>query len=415
MNNTIRLGCILLFSLPFSVKILQAQPLSGDFAWQSESPIKSPDYTAYFPDDPEAGKRLDDLIRNRQLRSLDAAKYLEAVRKGLRNTTNHKTTILGRVGSLFIWNQTPQNPQAIELMYHASGCRDESIVHHAVYSGLSVTRPKTPAILKRLGEIMMSTTKADTAHRIAWGSSEQREELIKELTLAAYHDDPAISERSKAMIKIAQGELKAAVYFTGIKSIQMQQEFGSRMDEFRQKLQSGTSTERLEILRLIHKHQLHLIMKDNDAWLKAYLEAAKDQEAQVRRCVASNIGSYWVWRAQPINQQAIDTLVMMANDSDSEVRANAMYYGLDRLPSNHSNINKVEQAKVNDVKFRIEKIRQIALQAIENGLYDQVDGLLHDIEPSPNRSYNNPEEKRIAEELFRELSDKLAAARGPDK
>ncbi len=49
------------------------------------------------------------------------------------------------VGQRFVWGQSPQNDEAIELMYHASAIpgnpeNASSLCHWAVYFGISTVR-----------------------------------------------------------------------------------------------------------------------------------------------------------------------------------------------------------------------------------------------------------------------------------
>ena len=71
------------------------------------------------------------------------------MRRGLRRTKAPRDQILAWIGEPFIWKASPQNPDAIEILYHAADFHSETVAsdtrYNAVYYGLSVVQPKTPA------------------------------------------------------------------------------------------------------------------------------------------------------------------------------------------------------------------------------------------------------------------------------
>ena len=89
-------------------------------AWQSTDPYVAPDFERFFADDREGGIKLDQLFKSRTKDSRADDEIFRTVRAGLRRTSQHRTLILAWLGNRYIWGKSPQNPQAVEIMYHAT-------------------------------------------------------------------------------------------------------------------------------------------------------------------------------------------------------------------------------------------------------------------------------------------------------
>ena len=137
------------------------------FAWNRTDGYAPPDFEAFFPDDPAAGRQLD-LFLEGGLPLTDPADRLALIRRGLRHMTHHRTTLLGRVGNEFVWNQDPQDPRAIELLYHASASPDGGVAHYALYHGPTVVSGRTPNLVRMLME-QYHVFDREIQGRIAWG------------------------------------------------------------------------------------------------------------------------------------------------------------------------------------------------------------------------------------------------------
>jgi hypothetical protein len=139
------------------------------FAWNRDGKYVPPDYEGYFvKEDPAAVRRLDDFLSSEPLREKSPDEFLDVVRRGLRSTKRHKTVILGMVGNMFIWNISPQNAAAIELMYHASGSTDVNVAHAAMYHGPTVVVDRSDNLIRMM---MLHNNKFDgeIRERIHWG------------------------------------------------------------------------------------------------------------------------------------------------------------------------------------------------------------------------------------------------------
>jgi len=158
----------------------------------------SPDFDGFFPDDPEAGEALDELFPFLHDSNLPDDEILQIVQNGLRQTSQHRTLVLRAIGNRYIWNKTPQNPRAIEIMYHAADPEDAyGTRHYAIYFGLSVIRPKKPAnVLRTLASICMKVDDEDDIGRITWGCQNQLEELRSYLTRYLNSTDDSIRHKA---------------------------------------------------------------------------------------------------------------------------------------------------------------------------------------------------------------------------
>ena len=111
---------------------------NNQYAWNRADKYVPPDFEGYFAkEDLAAATRLDDFMIDQKLRERSPNELLNVVRRGLRSTKQSKSKVLEMVGKTFIWNKSPQNPEAIELIYHASGSTDPGIVYSAMYYGLA--------------------------------------------------------------------------------------------------------------------------------------------------------------------------------------------------------------------------------------------------------------------------------------
>ena len=137
------------------------------FAWNRTDQYVAPDFETFFPDDAEAGKRLDALIEGK-LKSASDDERLALIRRGLRNTSHHRTTLLSSLGNEFIWNKAPQHARAIELMYHASDSDTAEVSSTAMYHGPTVVLNRTPNLIRMLMEKYQSLD-MQTQGRIVWG------------------------------------------------------------------------------------------------------------------------------------------------------------------------------------------------------------------------------------------------------
>ena len=302
---------------------LPKAPLS----WQQQQ--YSPPNAAYFPDDKSSGIALDKLWNANDRESRSDEEILETVRNGLRNTKEHRTLILGWIGNKYIWNKAPQNAEAIELMYHASDFKADT-QHYAVYFGLSVVQPKTSSVLKALAELgVTKTDDHNTLGRIAWGCSDQKEELLR--YVKEFEDQEKQEWSDKAIIcrRIFSGELNAFEWAKDKARTLAEEKYRKQLPEIKQVLVDGSSAWRLATLQLILRDRVYLIM--DDSFVKSFAKCATDENPEVRKNAVIIVGEHWIWRTRKQNTDAIEMMMKLSDDKVRSVKYNAVYYGLSVL------------------------------------------------------------------------------------
>ncbi len=201
LNKSLLLAMLSLLCLSCSRPVTKGQvkDRGSVYAWSRTDKYIPPDFNGFFPDDPNAGILLDELFPSLQDSNLPDGELLRIVRNGLRRTSQYRTLVLAVIGNRYIWGKTPQNPEAIEIMYHAAEPQDEyGTRHYAIYFGLSVIHPEKPAnVLRTLVSICMKGNNEDDIGRITWGCQNQLEELRS--YLAPYLGSSDDSIRNKAI------------------------------------------------------------------------------------------------------------------------------------------------------------------------------------------------------------------------
>ena len=319
------LAALLLCLLPFS------QTAEEPRAWQSKSPYVAPDFESYFPDDEEGGLALDKLYDS-NLRYLENDEYLAAIRRGLRHTTQHRTLIISGVGQRFIWGKDPQNPDAIELMYHAADFRPAAKLygtrHYAVYFGLSVVDNKPPALLRTLAELCVAIDDTNDIGRVVWGAEKQLDQLLPYLEPFLKSEDEWVRRKAKSMRRIFLGELSMGDWARERAKLPQKPVPEVELPELRAILRTGPSGLRLQMLDGMARSKV--LKPLPDSYLPDFAIAAKDPEPKVRIAVAQFVSRRWIWREgiYKLNPGGIAILMELSKDTDADVRHDAVYYGL---------------------------------------------------------------------------------------
>lgn len=300
-------------------------------AWQSETPYVAPDFEGYFPDDAADGLALDKLYDS-NLRHLGDVEYLAAIRRGLRHTTQHRTLIISGVGQRFIWGKDPQNPDAVELMYHAADFRPQAKVygtrHYAVYFGLSVVDNKPPAVLRTLAELCVAIDDTNDIGRVVWGAEKQLDQLVPYLDPFLKSEDLWLSRKAENMARVFRGELTTREWAKERAKLPQRPVPEVDLPELRAILRGGSSGLRLQMLdEMARAKALNPLP---DSYLPDFAAAAKDPDPKVRIAVAQFVSRRWIWRdgIYKLNPAGIAILMDLSKDSDADVRYDAVYYGL---------------------------------------------------------------------------------------
>jgi len=284
------------------------------------------DFEGYFPDSQSGTEALQALWDDPKKDSKAPDVIIEAARKGLRRHRGN-ANILRWVGNLFIWGENPQNEKAIELMYHASGSPNRGLYGDAVYFGLSVTKDKTPEIIRALAAVAMKTDDYyNVTGRILWGCKNHKDQLFACLDPYLNADDQAIRKKaedvkayfrdSKAFMAEREKEQQEAV----------RKEHAGKLDSYKEDLLTGSSSLRMDTLKILQGKGVMSII--DESFLDAFAACIKDSDARVRDRAARLLGQKYVWGANPQNPRAIEMLMPLLDDSNREVRGTALYFGL---------------------------------------------------------------------------------------
>jgi len=362
-------------------------------------------FESYFPDDPEAGKKLDEYWANRKDALLSDEEFFELFRRGLRRcTAQYKGNFLMQhIGSKYIWHKDPDDARALDIVYHASF--EPEYKYYAVYSGLSVANPKSERVMKRLVDIAVEY---EQLGRIIWGikASNQKDEF--EQLLEGYLQDPNAENRERAQIvlKAFRGEIDAGKWERQWKQRQHEQrtisEFGSELPRIKEAFLTGSSQERLEAVEFVWRNNIALSMDVN--FINALDACSQDSEPKVRARAAAILGGNFIWAKDSQPDEAIEILMRLSADEQRSVRYNAVYHGL-------SVVNQKSDAVV-------KRLVDIALTDDEHNMYGRCCWALRDNQKAKGilRSYAGNDEfdqekvKQLYQQLFEEDSIQMPPA-----
>jgi len=350
---------------------------SVSYAWQRTDRYVPPNPEEFFPDDPQGGKQLDALFDAVDKDRRTDKEILSTVRQGFRRTTQHRTLTLRWIGNKYIWNKQPQNPEAVEIMYHAVPMER----HYAIYFGLSVLQPKTPNVMRTLAEVCMQ---GEDVGRITWGTRSQRDELVSYIEPYLENENEEKREMASILLKHFRGEIDFEKWKREKFLEQKKMEFGDRLPELRNQLLAGDSQTRREVLALIQGNGIGSLL--DDSFLDAMNACAEDEDPAIRSRVARIAGNRWVWSGEE-NERAIQLMLKLSRDEDRDTRYGAVYHGLSTVR------NKSEAV--------VRRLVELALADHENNLYGRIVWGLS----GPMRADKELLERILAEQLDEEKSE----------
>jgi len=372
-----------------------------DLAWQQTESYRVPNFESFFHDNIEGGKLLDALWKSQDKDARRDDEILEKVRIGLRRTKQHRTSILRWIGNRYIWGKSPQNPDAIEIMYHAADFSGEKADpfgtrHYAVYFGLSVVNPKTPAILRTLADLCMRVDDPNDLGRVAWGAKSQRDELIQYLQPYLKSQDKAVRTKAEVCRQIFLGKIKAFEWAKQQAKVQAESKYVEQLADIKDALEKGKSDKRKDTLQLIRRERISLIM--DDSFISTFAACANDPDESVRNQVAKIVGNRWVWSAKTQNSEAIELMLRLSKDYSRQVRYNSVYYGLSTVRKKNEEV--------------VRRLLEIAFEDRERNLYGRIAwGLKADRKTVAKilEGYingNDPELSKQAREVYKDMTGK---------
>jgi parallel beta-helix repeat protein len=304
--------------------------LSGD-----GSGYKAPDFDGFFPDDEEAGKKLDDLLQNdafNRTKWMDDNEVCRMVRQGLKRFKG-KNNLMSWLGNQYIWGKSPQNPDAIEIAYHLYG--DPNLRDNAVYFGLSVVEPvKPPAILKAFVEIPIKDGRfSSSVHRMQWGARGQAKEVLKYIEPYLESDkNNSIAKQFKQIFSEEEGANQPQPSPEDEETRKKNQEkWKKETEERKQAFFTMSDDERRQKIRgmnFLFGPGGENVEEDNKI-LDILAKYTKDSDQMVREQLAGETSNMYIWSTRgEQNPKAIAIALEMVKDPDPDVRHSAIYFGL---------------------------------------------------------------------------------------
>ena len=358
--------------------------------------VKNPETTdisspySFFPDDPRAGEELDELwaVKNHAFNTVSYEEIFGIVRKGFRRTSADKNDIIRTIGSKYIWHKSPSEQTAVDILYCASF--DPNVMYNAFYYGLTVAKPKSKKVIKRLVGLAMQ---GYGVGRIAWGVlvvQDQREEFLNLLKPYLNSTDPIENQQAQNIIRVIEAK-SSRVYDTGKGETKpediekVKKEFGRKLDQIKQVLLTGKSSLRLAELERICSLGIYLLF--DDTFIPVIQTCAKDENPSVRIKTAEIAGYYWIWGDTMKNPKITQLLIQLSEDEATQVRFAAVEKGLFNVPDKTKDvIKKIIDITLADRKKMPEKLygriqyvlrvnggktRTILQEYLESDEYDQ--------------------------------------------
>jgi len=336
-------------------------PAKERYCWRNTDIYQPPDFAGYFPDDREGADALEALWQSTGQAQRQSDGFLDIVRRGLRRYEGNPTPVLRCIGETFIRNRVPQDPEAIELMYHATGAGEPDFEYPnirgaAIQFGLSMVRPKTPSVLRALMEVAIVDDDPHDLSRIAWGVGNQRDEAIQYLEFFYRSPDRVVRDKAAVVEKIVMREVKAFDWAEERMWSSTEERVRAAMPIMVDFLRTGSSEERFLILAFIE--QEGALRSMDEAYIEAFAVCAEDPSPGVRRVVARMVGQRWIASARSPDFDAVELAMQLSRDSDDNVRYNAVCFGLSVIPQKSERI--------------VRRLLEIVFDGCEPSLYDKI-------------------------------------------
>ena len=214
-------------------------------SWRRTDRYEPPDFSRFFPNDPEGAARLRPLWDAADKDKRPDEEVFRMVRGGLRGVEQrYRMQVVRWLGHRYITGRQTYDPMAVEILYHAAGAGEnrreyDQTRHFAVYFGLSMIEPKTPAILHALADLCLLIDDPNDLDRIIWGTTSQRAEILAFITPELTAADPARRDKAALLLKMFHGEVKPFEWAAERMKEQMRAKFGARLPGIRRDLESN--------------------------------------------------------------------------------------------------------------------------------------------------------------------------------
>jgi len=139
---------------PHAKPVYTPRPLDETYAFNRTDRFEPPNYAQFFPDDPAAGKQLDELYASREHLTQTDREILEIFRRGFRRTSLQPNLLVSWIAVALGW---PADPYQREIFYHLADPRAPlEVSYTAVYFGMNPSLEKTDNELQNLHSLFVS-------------------------------------------------------------------------------------------------------------------------------------------------------------------------------------------------------------------------------------------------------------------
>lgn len=368
-------------------------------SWREEARYSPPDYEGFFPDSARGAAELAALWTSPEREELEASRLLASVRQGFRRYEGNRAELLRWVGRRFVEGHIPQDPDAVEIMYHALDVDPEqeggaATRSAAIRFGVSVVRPLSPNLLRALAALSIASEDGDDLSRIVWAIADQREEALAMLEEYADHTENVDREKVTVVRRLWSRELKAHAWVRELRVAQVRAAFGEELPGILKQLDSGTSESRRQALEFILRNEVLSILPESA--LAGFAACASDADPGVRALVARLVGERWVLAATYMHPRAVDILIKLSRDEAELVCHNAVYYGLSAVSPKDEVI--------------ITRLLEVAATRSDTRLYERILWGLRPCQPQVKRLLdawrlsNEPEKVLLSQRLYEGLA-----------
>ncbi len=388
-----------LFSILLPGTARAATDRDAGLAWCAEHGYAPPDYEGFFPDSVEGGAALAALWASPAREELEASRLLATVRQGLRYYDGNRAELLRWLGRRFIEGQSPQDAEAVELMYHVLDLDSEpegaaAARSAAIRFGVSVVRPMSPNLLQALAAFSIASEDGDDLSRIVWAIADQRDEALAVLEDHAEHTEDIDREKVTVVRRLWNRELKAHDWVRDLRQARAREILGDALPRILEQLASGSSESRRQALDFILRNEVLLILPESA--LASLAACASDADAGVRALVARLVGERWILAATYAHPRAVDILLALSRDEAELVCHNAIYYGLSAISPKDEEI--------------ITRLLEVAAAHSDTPLYERIHWGLRPCQPQVKtlldawRVSDEPEKVVLSQRLYEDLA-----------
>lgn len=390
---------VVLLSFLISAPAMAATKADERLAWCAEGRFTPPDFEGFFPDSARGTAELAALWTSPEREELEASRLLATVRQGLRRYEGNRAELLRWVGRRFVEGQSPQDPDAVEIMYHALDVDPEqeggaATRSAAIRFGVSVVRPLSPNLLQALAALSIASEDGDDLSRIVWAIADQREEALAMLEAYADHTENVNREKVTVVRRLWNRELKAQAWVQELRGTQVRAAFGDELPGILKQIDSGNSESRKQALEFILRNEVLSILPERA--LASFAACASDADPGVRALVARLVGERWVLAATYMHPRAIDILIVLSRDEAEPVCHNAVYYGLSAMSPKDEEI--------------ITRLLEVAATRSDTRLYERITWGLRPCQPQVKtlldtwRASDEPEKVLLSQRLYEDLA-----------